>query len=101
MRTAGLELLDDGEQMADRAGEPIKPDHDQGFAGADLAEQTRQYRPASIGTGRVFFQHRVAAGGAEFVELRIGALFLGGDARVADQSAGKGGFPGFRRHFAN
>ena len=33
MRAVGLELLDDGEEMADRAGEAIEPDHDQGFAG--------------------------------------------------------------------
>jgi hypothetical protein len=30
--------------------------------------------------------------------LRIGALLLGGDAGVADQAAGDGGFPGFGRH---
>ena len=33
MRAGGLELLDDGEKMADRAGEAIEPDHDQGLAG--------------------------------------------------------------------
>ena len=101
MRALGLKLLDDREQMADRPGQPIESDHDQGFAGLDFAKQTRQYGSGSIGSGRVFFQHRVAAGGAKFVKLRIGALFLGGYARVADQTAGKGGFPGFCRHIAN
>ena len=67
-------------------------------AGADLAKQARQYRPASISPGRVLFQHRFAARGTKFVELRIGALLLGGDARVAHEAAGKGGFPGFRWH---
>src|ERR1700733_5069000 len=37
MRPLRLELLDDGEQVADRAGEAVEPDHDQSFAGADLA----------------------------------------------------------------
>ena len=101
MRAIGLELLDDGEQVADRAGEPVEPDDDQSFAGSDLAKQTRQYGPGSIGARRVFLEHRLAARGAEFIELRIGALLLGGDTRVADQAAGEGGFPGFRRHFAN
>ena len=94
MRAAGLELLDDGEQMADRAGQPIEPDHDQGFAGADLAQQAGQHGPAAVGAGGVLLEHGGAAGGAQFVELRIGALFLGGDPRVADQAACGGGFSG-------
>ena len=93
MRALGLELLDDGEQVADRAGEAIEPDHDQGLAGADLAQQARQHRPGAIGAGGVLLEHRGAAGGAQFVELRIGALFLGGDPRVADQTARGGRFP--------
>ena len=67
---------------------------------ADLAQQARQHRPAAIGAGGVLFEDRGAAGGAQFVELRIGALFLGGDARVADQAACGGGFSGFRRRHA-
>jgi hypothetical protein len=43
----------------------------------DLAQQPRQRRPGAIGAGgRVFPAHRVAVGGAQLVELRIGALFL-------------------------
>jgi hypothetical protein len=38
MRAGGFELLDDGEEMADRAGQAIKPDHDQGFAWVDLVQ---------------------------------------------------------------
>ena len=87
MRALRLELLDDGEQVADRAGEAVEPDHDQGLAGADLAQQARQHRPAAIGAGGVLLEHRGAAGGAQLVELRIGALFLGGDPRIADQTA--------------
>ena len=98
MRALRLELLDDGEQVADRAGEAVEPDHDQGFAGADLAQQARQHRPGAIGAGGVLLEDRVAAGGAQLVELRIGALFLGGDPRVADQTAQRGGFPGICLH---
>ena len=98
MRASGLELLDDGEEMADRAGEAIEPDHDQGFAGADLVQQARQHRPAAVCAGGVLLEHRGAAGRAQFVELRIGALFLGRDPRIANQTAWRGGFRQFCRH---
>ena len=35
---------------------------------------------------------------AQFVELRIGALFLGRNPRVANQTAWRGGFRQFCRH---
>jgi hypothetical protein len=73
MRPAGLDLLDDGEQVAGRAGEAIKSDHDQGLAGADLAPQARQHRPVAIGAEGMFLEHRVTAGVAQFIALRIGA----------------------------
>ena len=97
MRACGLQLLDDGEQMADRAGEAIEPDHYKGLARADIAQQTRQDGPIAIGAGGVFFKNGGAAGCAQFVELRIGALFFGGDAGVADQTACNGGFSDFWR----
>ena len=92
MPTAGLELFDDSEQVADRAGEAIEPDHDEGLPGADLAQQTRQHGTAAIGAGGVLLEDRVATGGAQFVALRIGTLLLGGDPRIADQTAWCGGF---------
>ncbi len=92
MPTAGFELFDDGEQVADRAGEAIEPDHDEGLAGADLAQQTCQHGAAAIGAGGVLLKDRVAAGGAQFVALWIGPLLLGGDPRIADQTAWRGGF---------
>jgi hypothetical protein len=65
----------------------VELDHDQGLAGADLAEQARQRRPGAIGAGgRVFLAYRVAVGGAQLVGLRIGALFFGRDPRVADHT---------------
>jgi hypothetical protein len=56
MRACGLQLLDDGEQMADRAGETVEADHHQGFAGADIAQQARQHGPIAIGAGGMFFK---------------------------------------------
>ena len=94
---ACLQLLDDGEQVADRARQAIEPDHYQGFAGSDLVQQARQHGPAAIGAGGVLFEDRGAASGAQFVELRIGALFLGGDPRIADQAADGGAFSGWLR----
>jgi hypothetical protein len=47
----------------------------------------------------VFLAQCGAAGGAQFVGLRINALFLGGDAGIADPAAGDGGFPGLGRHW--
>ena len=79
--------------MADRAGEAIEPDHDEGLAGADLAQQARQHGAAAIGAGGVLLEDRVATGGVQFVALRIGTLLLGGDPRIADQTAWRGGLP--------
>jgi hypothetical protein len=44
MRALGFELLDDGEQMADRAGEAVEPDHDQGLARARISRKRRVFR---------------------------------------------------------
>jgi len=41
-----FQLFDDGQQVADRAGETIEPSHRQGFAGVDLAQQARQHGSA-------------------------------------------------------
>ena len=97
MRAGSLELLDDREEMADRAGQAIKPDHDQGFAGADLVQQARQHRPAAVCAGGVLLEHGGAARSAQLIELRIGALFLSRDPRIANQTAGAGGFRRFSR----
>ena len=77
MRALGFELLDDIEQVTDRPGKAIQSDHDKGLAGPDLAQQTCQHRPGAIGAGGMLLADRVTAGGAQLVELRIGALFLG------------------------
>jgi len=65
-RTRALPALADGEEVADRTGEAIEADHDQGLAGADVAQQARQHRPGATGAQ--------------------GAL-LGGHPRIADQAA--------------
>ncbi len=94
MRAGGFELLDDREEMADRSGEAIKPDHDQGFAWADLVQQASQHWPAAVCAGGVLLEHRGAAGRAQLVELRIGALFFGRDPRIANQTAWRDGLAG-------
>jgi hypothetical protein len=71
---------------------PIEPDYDEGLAGADLAQQARQHGAAAIGAGGVLLENRVATGIAQFVALRIGPLLLGGDPRIADQTAWSDGF---------
>ncbi len=98
MRAARLELLDDGQQVADGPCEAIQPDHDQGLAGTDVAQKAGQDRTTTVGAGAMLLEDRIAAGRARLIELRIGALFLGGDPRVADQAASCGGFPGFWLH---
>ena len=76
MRPHVLQLLDDGEQVADRAGEAVEPDHDQGVAGLDGAQQAGQDRAAAVGAGGVFLEDVGAAGRLQLIELRIRALFL-------------------------
>jgi hypothetical protein len=98
MRASGFELFDDREEMADRAGEAIKPDHYQGFAWADLVQQARQHRPAPVCAGGMLLKRGGAAGGAQLVELRIGALFLGRNPRIANQTAWQGGVRQLCRH---
>ena len=71
-------------------GQAIEPDHDQGFAWADLVQQAGQYRPAAVCVGGVLLEHRGADGRALLVELRVGALFLGRD---TGQGFGAGGDP--------
>jgi len=87
MRPGRFQPLDHGQQVADRAGEAIQPNHNQGLPAADVAQQACQHRPAAVSAGGVLFEDRRAACCAQFVELRIGALVFGGNARVADQTA--------------
>src|SRR5208283_3218451 len=98
VRAEHFQLLDDGQQVADRAREAVQPDHDQGLAWANVAQKASQHRSFAVGAGGVLFQDRVTACRAELVELGIRALLLGGDPRIADQAARGGGFPGFWRH---
>src|ERR1700759_3743077 len=57
----GLELFDDVEQVANRAGEALQPHDDQGFAGTDLTHEACQYRARAIGAGGVFLEDCLAA----------------------------------------
>jgi hypothetical protein len=82
-----LKLLNDGEQVADRAGAPVQPDYDQRLVGGDVAQQAG----CAIDTGGMLLKHRRTAGRAQLIALRIGAMVLGGDPGIADEAAG-GGF---------
>ena len=87
----GLKLLDHREQMADGTGQAVEPDHDQGVAAADFAEDPSKHRPVAVCPGRVLLVDGAASGGAELVALGIGALLIGGDPGVADQAGGGSG----------
>jgi hypothetical protein len=65
--------------------------------GGARSSKAAQHGAQPIGAGSALLVHRGAAGGAQFVGLRIRALLLGGGAGVADQAAG-GGCAGFGRH---
>ena len=77
MGAAGLEMLDDAQQVADQTSEAVEPYHDQRFTGGDVAQQARQHRAAAVGAGGVLLQDCGAACSAEFVALRVGSLFIG------------------------
>ena len=93
VRALRFQLLDDAEQMRDRAGQAVEAYHHQGLAGPDVAQHLRQHRTATIGARGMLRVHHHAAGGAQFIRLRISLLFLGRDPGVADQA----GFGGRRR----
>jgi hypothetical protein len=79
-----------------RSPPPRDPkNHDQGFAGADIAQKAGEHGAAGIGAGGMLFKDSGATGGAQFAQLRIGALFVGGDARGTDQAASDGALAGF------
>ena len=92
MRALRLELLDEGEQVADRAGEAVEAHDDEDVAGGDLAHELGEDGPGARGAGAVFLVDDVASGGAQFVDLGVGRLLLGGDAGVAEKANGGGAF---------
>jgi hypothetical protein len=76
MRAAGLQLLDNLEEVLHRSRQSIKTDHDKGLSGLDAAQKACQDRAAPRGArGELLMDHKTA-GGAEFVNLRIGGLVL-------------------------
>ena len=91
MRSRRFELVDDGEEMADRARQAVEANDDQGVTAADVAKQAGEHRAGAIGAGGVFLEDVVAAGGAQFVALGGRTLIIGGDPGIADKPAGEGG----------
>jgi len=92
VRAARFELLDRREQVADGAGEAVEAHDDQGVVGPDVAQQPGQHGPAAVGAGGVLLQDGAAAGGAQRVALRVGALLLGRDPRITQEPAGHAAF---------
>jgi hypothetical protein len=90
MRAPALKLLDRGEQVADRARQAIEAHDHEDVAASDLAQQPGEERPGARGAGAVLLVDDLAAGGAKFVDLRVGGLVLGRNAGVADQASGGG-----------
>jgi hypothetical protein len=76
MRAAGLQLLDNLEEVLHRSRQSIKTDHDKCFSGLDAAKKACQDRAAPRGAGGELLMDYKAAGSAELVSLRIGGLVL-------------------------
>ncbi len=70
--------------MGHRAGETVEPDHHQGLAAGDIAQQQVQHGPGGIGAGGVFLKNNGASGCGQFIALRIGALLVRRYPRVAN-----------------
>jgi len=95
MRAPAFEVFDDGEEVADGAGEAVEAHDHEDIAGADLAHQPGEDGAGARGAGAVFLVEDLVAGGAKFVDLSVGGLVFGGDAGVADEaSGGRGGRAG-------
>ena len=60
----------------------------------DLPQQPGQHGPTAVCAGGMLFQHGFAARCPELIELRIGALVVRGDPRIADQAANGGSLSG-------
>ena len=64
------------DRVADRAGEAIEADDNQGLAGTDITQEAGEHGAGAIGTGGVLLEDGVAAGGVELVALRDRCLVL-------------------------
>lgn len=79
-----IEGLDDGQQVLERAREPVElPDHHD-IAITQIVEQMMQLGPVPAATGGLFLEDGLAAGGFQGLQLEIVVLVLGRDPRVAD-----------------
>jgi hypothetical protein len=95
MRAFGLELLDHGQQVADRSGEAIEPHHDQGVAGADVAKEAGQDRPAPEASSSTVAQ-QAARSSSRWGSVPWSSVET---PRVADQAASSVGFLAVLRHW--
>ena len=84
------ERVDEGDELAGEAAEPVEVEDDEDVAGAQVVEAGGEVRAIGGGAGGVILEHALAAGGVERVELAVEDLapFGGGDAGVADEAHG-------------
>ena len=90
---APAEHVNEGDELAGEAAEPVEVEDDEDVASAQVVEAGGEIRAIGRGAGSVIFKHPFAAGGVECVELSVEdlATFGGGDASVADEAHGVDG----------
>jgi hypothetical protein len=85
---AAGEIVDDVARVGQRAGEPVELGHDERVAGAAGGERLAQAGTVAVGAGEAVVDVDALGGHAQRFEagpLGGEVLFVGGDARVADQ----------------
>ena len=80
-----VEFVDEGDELAGAAAEPVEVKDDEDIAAAQVVEAGGEARAIRRGAGGVILEHALAAGGVQGVELPVEdlATFGGGDAGVA------------------
>ena len=76
MRAALFEPLDCLEEMAARSGQAVEPHDDEDVAGLDFPHEAGELRASARRAGAGFAKNHVAAGGREFVGLRLRRLVV-------------------------
>ena len=83
------DLLDDGEQVEGRAGQPVDPRHGHHVAGAKGFQQPQQLPPGRLRAARLLAVNPDSALGLQLRQLRVERLPVGADAGIA-KAAGFG-----------
>jgi hypothetical protein len=82
-------LVGVGQVLAERTRQAVQlPDNDH-VTLPRVIEQPHQFRPVGFGPGRLLLIDAAALGALERIQLQVGFLGIGGDARVADLHGAK------------